>query len=70
MVQYEMGEHEVAHYRVIATSGPAGRPIHSATEDGVCVVRWSDGIFDHALVADIPEAELRVIAEQQFSALR
>jgi len=68
MVQYQLEGHDVAHYRVPATRDAREKPLHSATEDGVCVVRWSDGEFDHALVADIPEDELRMIAEHQFAA--
>ncbi len=69
MVEYEMEGHILAHYRGPLASEDGGGAMHSATEDGVCVVRWSDGEFEHALVADIPEDELRVIAEQQFAAL-
>lgn len=70
MVEYELDGHMVAHYRGPITSEDGGGALHSATEDGVCVVRWSDGEFQHALVADIPEDELRGIAVRQFAALR
>lgn len=69
LVEYELDGKMVAHYRSPSASGDGGGSIHTATEDGVCVVRWSDGEFEHALVAPIPEDELRVIAEQQFAAL-
>lgn len=70
VIEYELDGHTVAHYRSPIASEDGGGAMHSATEDGVCVVRWSDGEFEHALVADIPEEELRVIAELQFAALR
>lgn len=67
-VEYEIDGHAVAHYRVPADAGPASAPVHASTVDGVCVVRWTDGRFDHALVADIPETELAVLARREFGA--
>lgn len=68
MVEYRIAGHTVAHYRVPVATRENVRPVHSATEDGVCVVRWSDGRYAHALVADIPEPELRILARQEFGA--
>lgn len=70
VVDYEFDGHTVAHYRLPAGSLPDVGQMHSATEDGVCVVRWSDDQYDHAIVADIPEDELIQVAQQQFAALR
>ncbi len=70
VVDYDLGGHKVAHYRRPARSRSLDEKVHSQTANGVCVVRWSDGQYDHALVADIPEDELIVVAQQQFAALQ
>ncbi|MCG8468586.1 MAG: hypothetical protein MJB57_10330 [Gemmatimonadetes bacterium] len=70
VVDYEMDGHTVAHYRLPAGAASAPSRVHVETDDGVCVVRWSDDRYDHALVADMPEQELLAVAEQQFAALR
>lgn len=69
MVEYEVEGHVIAHYRVpLARPGRASAPMRITTEDGVCVIRWSDGEFEHALVADVAVHQLRTIAETQFAA--
>jgi len=70
VVDYELQGHKVAHYRLPAGSWSRLDEVRSETEDGVCVVRWSDDEYDHAIVADIPEDQLVDIAQQQFAALR
>lgn len=67
-VEYEIDGHAVAHYRVPVSAGPTTARAHTSTTEGVCVVRWSDGEFDHALVADMPESDLAVLARREFGA--
>jgi len=68
MMEYEIDGYTLAHYQVPLTEGrDAGlRTSGLAEEDGVCVYRWSDGGFQHALVSDMPGERLQSIAESRF----
>lgn len=69
LVEYEMEGYTLAHYRVPRPDGdisPA-RPGMSE-ENGVCVYRWSDERFQHALVSDMPEERLLDVARTEFAA--
>jgi anti-sigma factor RsiW len=67
MVEYEMDGYTLAHYRVPLQDGRMpGRSPAVTDENGVCVYRWSDGRFEHALVSDMPEDRLLAIAEANF----
>jgi len=69
MIEYEIDGYILAHYQVPLTEGrDAGANTQGLTEeDGVCVYRWSEGGFQHALVSDMPGDRLRAIAETSFA---
>ncbi|MFV1988210.1 MAG: hypothetical protein ACC682_13075 [Gemmatimonadota bacterium] len=69
MVEYEMDGYTLAHYTVPRENGrmPSRSP-GVTDENGVCVYRWSDDRFEHALVSDMPEDRLVAIAEAHFNA--
>lgn len=71
MVEYEMNGYTLAHYRVPLDEGRSSRPKTPglSEEGGVCVYRWSDGRFQHALVSDMPGDRLQAIAEASFTRL-
>ncbi|MDX1395367.1 MAG: hypothetical protein R3195_13345 [Gemmatimonadota bacterium] len=70
LVEYEIDGYAVAHYRVPMTGAGPRRPrAPGATdENGVCVYRWSDTRFEHALVSTMPEDRLVALAEASFHA--
>lgn len=70
MVEYETDGYTLAHYRVPLKDGrmPSGGSPSVVEEDGVCVVRWADERFEHALVSDMPEDRLISLAETDFAA--
>lgn len=70
VVEYRIEGGTLAHYRIPAEGRAPIRPVKTSTEDGVCIVHWSDGEFLHALVADIAEPALEAIAVRQFAAAR
>jgi hypothetical protein len=69
LVEYEMEGYTLAHYRVprqqgdIATAKPG-----MSEENGVCVYRWSDEMFQNALVSDMPEERLLDVVRTEFGA--
>lgn len=72
MVEYALEGYKLAHYRVPvdgrAREGrKAGPRARMTEENGVCVVRWSDGRYDHALVSNLPESRMREVATQRFA---
>jgi len=69
MIEYEIDGYTLAHYQVPVTEGRDAAPNTQglADEDGVCVYRWSDGRFQHALVSDMPGDRLQAIAETRFA---
>jgi anti-sigma factor RsiW len=69
LVEYEMDGHTLAHYRVPRADGDIApeRPGMSE-ENGVCVYRWTDERFQHALVSDMPEERLFDVARTGFRA--
>ena len=69
MVEYEIDGYTLAHYQVpLAAGGEVDPGAQGLTdEDGVCVYRWSDGRFQHALVSDMPGDRLQAIAEARFA---
>ncbi len=70
MVEYEMDGTTVAHYWLPADGHLIGRgqELRTASEQGVQVARWTDERFEHALVSDLPEAELEQLARGLFTA--
>ena len=68
MVEYEIEGYTLAHYQIpLEGRRPrASAGLRMSEENGVCVYRWSDGRFEHALVSDMPAARLRQIAETGF----
>ena len=70
MVEYEMDGSTVAHYRLPADGRLIDRrqELRTASERGVQVARWTDEKFEHALVSDLPEAELEQLARTLFTA--
>lgn len=72
MIEYEMKEGEtIAHYRLphVSRRSPGdARPgrggLRVWTEGGISVARWNDTTFEHALVAALPESQLRELARQ------
>lgn len=70
MVEYALGEHIVAHYRIIRdgqTASPS-RDLRFTAQRGVTTVTWQDATFEHALVSDLPTDDLLVLARAAFSA--
>ncbi|MGH7539897.1 MAG: hypothetical protein ACRELC_02755 [Gemmatimonadota bacterium] len=69
-VEYVLGGHTVAHYRIPLAAGAGRRIVGVQTEadGGVRAVRWSDDRFEHALVSDLPASELERIARTRFAA--
>ncbi len=70
MVEYAIGEHIVAHYRVPNEQGkPTGAlALGSRSERGVNIVTWRDATFEHALVSKLSADELRALARSVFAA--
>ncbi|MDH3732348.1 MAG: hypothetical protein OEU54_02395 [Gemmatimonadota bacterium] len=68
MVEYDMSGYTVAHYRVPRTTGilPRAREPSMVDENGVCVYRWTDDRFEHALVSDMPDDRLVEVALASF----
>jgi anti-sigma factor RsiW len=68
MVEYDYGGARLAHYRI--PEQPEDRAVSSGIElrsrNGVQVVLWHDGAFEHALVSEIPQARLGRLAEESF----
>jgi anti-sigma factor RsiW len=64
MVEYAIGGHVVAHYRVPNEPGkPTGElPLRSRSERGVNIVTWRDATFEHALVSNLSADELSALA--------
>jgi len=69
MVEYAIGNHIVAHYRVPAERDePTGElPLGSRSERGVNIVTWRDATFEHALVSDLSVEELSALARRAFA---
>jgi anti-sigma factor RsiW len=69
MVEYEIGGRTIAHYLLPVGGEKAMRAsdVRSASEAGVQVVSWSDGRFEHALVSDLSESDLRDLARSRFA---
>lgn len=69
MVEYAIGDHIVAHYRVPNKPGkPTGElPLRSRTERGVNIVTWRDATFEHALVSNLSAEELSALARSAFA---
>jgi hypothetical protein len=69
MVEYAMEGYTLAHYRVPQPEGriPGGGAPSIAGENGVCVYRWADARFEHALVSDMPEDRLIAVARANFT---
>lgn len=68
-VEYELDGHKIAHYRVPVSESALGLgELRSATKDDLCIIRWADGEFEHALVSDMEEVRLRQVAVERFSA--
>jgi anti-sigma factor RsiW len=68
MVEYEMGGRTIAHYLVPAGDESVSTPdLHSASEGGLQVVSWSDDHFEHALVSDLSESDLKDLARTRFA---
>jgi anti-sigma factor RsiW len=68
MVEYALGEHTIAHYRVPTREAPvAEAEFRSSSERGVSIVSWRDAVFEHALVGDLPPQTLMALARRAFS---
>lgn len=70
LVEYEVEGFTLAHYRVPRVSGSRTRASASgmSEENGVCVYRWVDERFQHALVSDMPEDRFLAVARDGFDA--
>ena len=70
LVEYEVDGYTLAHYRVPRVDGRVARAAAPtmSEENGVCVYRWTDERFQHALVSDMPEARLLAVARSAFDA--
>ncbi len=70
MVEYAIGDHIVAHYRVPSERDePTGElPLVSRSERGVNIVTWRDATFEHALVSNLSVEELSALARSAFAA--
>ncbi len=68
MVEYAIGDHIVAHYRMPNEPGePTGElPLGSRSELGVNIVTWRDATFEHALVSNLSIEELSALARSAF----
>jgi anti-sigma factor RsiW len=70
MVEYAIGEHTIAHYRVPTREAPVGETeFRSSSERGISIVSWRDGVFEHALVGDLPPQTLTALARRAFSSI-
>jgi hypothetical protein len=71
MVEYAIGEHTIAHYRVPTREAPVvGEPeFRSSSERGISIVSWRDAVFEHALVGDLPPQTLTALAQRAFSSI-
>lgn len=70
MVEYAIGEHTVAHYRVPTRDAPVVDPVFRASsERGISTVSWRDSVFEHALVGDLPPQTLTALAREAFSSI-
>ncbi len=70
MVEYAIGEHTIAHYRVPTRDAPVGDPgFRSSSERGISIVSWRDAAFEHALVGDLPPQTLTALARRAFSSI-
>lgn len=70
MVEYAIGEHTIAHYRVPTRDQLVGEPeFRASSERGVSIVSWRDAVFEHALVGDLPPQTLTELARRAFSSI-
>ncbi len=70
MVEYAIGEHTIAHYRVPTRDAPVGETeFRSSSERGISIVSWRDAVFEHALVGDLPPQTLTALARRAFSSI-
>ncbi len=68
MVEYAIGEHTIAHYRVPTREAQVGESVFRASsERGISTVSWRDSVFEHALVGDLPPQTLTALARRAFS---
>jgi len=66
MIEYDLEGSRLAHYRIpmdAATPGGEG-DLEFSSELGVQIVRWFDGEFENALVADVPGDRLAGLVEE------
>ncbi len=70
MVEYALGDHVVAHYRIVrGTEAPSQNArMRATTERGVTTITWHDATFEHALVSDLAADDLVALAQATFSA--
>ena len=70
MVEYALGDHVVAHYRIVrGTEAPSQNArMRATTERGVTTITWRDATFEHALVSDLAADDLVALAQATFSA--
>jgi hypothetical protein len=69
MVEYALGDHVVAHYRIVRRQevSPEDARMRASSERGVTIVTWQDPTFEHALVGDLPAADLITLARAAFT---
>ena len=70
MVEYELGGHVVAHYRIIRSDedGDGDGRLRASTKGDVTTVTWRDTTLEHALVGDLPADNLVALARSTFGA--
>jgi hypothetical protein len=69
MIEYDLAGKRLVHYRIPLDQSSADAepsPVEIVSLRGVQVARWVDGVFENALVADVPSGHLAWLAETRF----